>query len=196
MTERIYTTVDVAKLCKVSLRTVIRWVDEGKLPSFRTPGGHRRVREEDLKQFMSHYKIPFSVGSKSEGKKILIVDQQKKLEDMLRQILRRSSDVYEIAQAKDLYESALKIGLLLPDLVILAGSQKFQDVQRFFKALERVSETKDTKVLLIGSSISGIKKQENQVPEVHMIVNESLTIDNLRPHLLELLESSSPRSSK
>ena len=33
MTERLYTTVDVAKVCKVSLRTVIRWVDDGKLAS-------------------------------------------------------------------------------------------------------------------------------------------------------------------
>ena len=65
MTERVYTTVDLAKVCRVSLRTVIRWVDEGKLTSFRTPGGHRRVRESDLVLFLDRYQIPFSVKPRS-----------------------------------------------------------------------------------------------------------------------------------
>ena len=196
MTERIYTTVDVAKLCKVSLRTVIRWVDEGKLPSFRTPGGHRRVRENDLTEFMKHYKIPFSIEEKTQGKKILIVDEKKKLEGMLRQILRRSSDVYDIAQARDLYECALRIGMLLPDLVIVAVNQKLQEIQKLFKALDCVSETSGTKILLIGSSVAGAKKQEFPAKDNQTVVCEPLTIENLRPHLLKLLEEDSPRTSK
>jgi len=32
----------------VSLSTVGKWADEGKLPSFRTPGGHRRFELADV----------------------------------------------------------------------------------------------------------------------------------------------------
>lgn len=31
--------------------TLRQWADEGKVPSWRTPGGHRRFRVEDLEAF-------------------------------------------------------------------------------------------------------------------------------------------------
>ena len=37
----------------VSESTIRRWADAGDLRSFRTRGGHRRILEDDLKQFMS-----------------------------------------------------------------------------------------------------------------------------------------------
>ena len=140
MTERVFTTVDLAKVCKVSLRTVIRWVDEGKLTSFRTPGGHRRVREADLVKFLDRYQIPFSVKPSGERKKILVVENKRFLEGLLKQILRRSSDTHEIIVAKDLYESGIKIGLLQPDLVILGTIPKGQDIVKFCRSLRKIPE--------------------------------------------------------
>ena len=37
-----YTGSQVAELFAVHAATVVRWADAGKIPSFRTPGGHRR----------------------------------------------------------------------------------------------------------------------------------------------------------
>ena len=45
-------TSDLADLFGVNPKTVIRWADEGKLPYFRTPGGHRRYRAEDVRPFL------------------------------------------------------------------------------------------------------------------------------------------------
>ncbi len=187
MTERVFTTVDVAKLCKVSLRTVIRWVDDGKLPSFRTPGGHRRVREEDLMKFMGKYKIPFSVGNKNEGKKILIMEEKKNIEDMLHQILRRSSDVFQIAHAGDLYECAVRLGLLQPDLLIMETGPGTQDMEKFFKSLNQIQETKQIRVLILNHGSTGLKKLKTMLPERVAVVQAPFTIENLRPHLLEML---------
>ncbi|WP_121182129.1 BldC family transcriptional regulator [Nocardiopsis sp. Huas11] len=36
------TPSEVATLFRVDAKTVTRWADERRLPSFRTPGGHRR----------------------------------------------------------------------------------------------------------------------------------------------------------
>ncbi len=55
MTEILFTTMDVARMLQVDKSTVKRWTDEGKLKCFRTPGGHRKFRAEDLYQFMSEY---------------------------------------------------------------------------------------------------------------------------------------------
>ncbi|HEY81647.1 MAG TPA: helix-turn-helix domain-containing protein [Anaerolineae bacterium] len=41
-----------SKLLGVHPATLRQWADAGKIPSFRTPGGHRRFRAEDLRRFL------------------------------------------------------------------------------------------------------------------------------------------------
>lgn len=60
MTELLFTTNDVAKMLQVDKSTVKRWTDDGKLKCFRTPGGHRKFRAEDLYQFMADYSYGIS----------------------------------------------------------------------------------------------------------------------------------------
>jgi len=60
MTELLFTTKDVADMLRVDKSTVKRWTDEGKLRCFRTPGGHRKFRAEDLYQFMAEYNYAVS----------------------------------------------------------------------------------------------------------------------------------------
>lgn len=43
---------EVAALFRVDPKTVTRWAAAGLLPSFRTPGGHRRFREVEIKAIL------------------------------------------------------------------------------------------------------------------------------------------------
>lgn len=52
MTEKVLLASEVAAIFGVTIGTVGRWADEGKLPGFRTPGGHRRFRREDIEEFL------------------------------------------------------------------------------------------------------------------------------------------------
>lgn len=46
-------SIDAAcRLLGVDQSTLRRWSDQGKIPVSRTPGGHRRYNEEDLRAFM------------------------------------------------------------------------------------------------------------------------------------------------
>lgn len=49
-----------SELLGVSESTIRRWADAGDLRSFRTRGGHRRILEDDLKQFMSNAAVQAS----------------------------------------------------------------------------------------------------------------------------------------
>lgn len=44
---------DVAERFGVTVTTVAEWADTGKLPHFRTPGGQRRFRVEDVEAFLA-----------------------------------------------------------------------------------------------------------------------------------------------
>ncbi len=55
MGEVLFNTNEVAKMLQVDKSTIKRWTEEKKLKCFRTPGGHRKFRAEDLYNFMSEY---------------------------------------------------------------------------------------------------------------------------------------------
>ncbi len=42
------TPAEVAAMFAVNSKTVTRWANDGKLPSIRTLGGHRRFRRTDI----------------------------------------------------------------------------------------------------------------------------------------------------
>lgn len=44
---------EVAVLLRVNPKTVTRWAAAGKLASIRTPGGHRRYRESDVRALLT-----------------------------------------------------------------------------------------------------------------------------------------------
>jgi excisionase family DNA binding protein len=48
MADSILTTKQVADLFAVHPTTVMAWADDGRLPHFRTPGGHRRYNRADV----------------------------------------------------------------------------------------------------------------------------------------------------
>ena len=50
--EHLLTPAEVAALVFVDPKTVSRWATAGKIPSQRTPGGHRRFRSSDVQALM------------------------------------------------------------------------------------------------------------------------------------------------
>jgi excisionase family DNA binding protein len=50
--ERLLRTSDVALLFQVSERTVSEWARRGRVPSVRTPGGHRRYPAEQIRRLL------------------------------------------------------------------------------------------------------------------------------------------------
>ena len=59
--QKIYTTGQIAKICKVSPRTVSKWFDSGKLPGYRIPGSlDRRVTRQQLVSFCTYYGFPLA----------------------------------------------------------------------------------------------------------------------------------------
>lgn len=47
------TPAEVAELFHVDPKTVTRWANAGKLRSFKTPGGHRRFYEADIRALLN-----------------------------------------------------------------------------------------------------------------------------------------------
>jgi len=51
--ERLLTPGEVAMLFRVDPKTVTRWAASGRISSIRTPGGHRRFREAEVRELLA-----------------------------------------------------------------------------------------------------------------------------------------------
>ncbi len=51
--DRLLTPGEVASLFRVDPKTVTRWATAGRIGSIRTPGGHRRFRESEVRTMLA-----------------------------------------------------------------------------------------------------------------------------------------------
>ena len=51
--DRLLTPGEVAEMFRVDPKTVTRWAAAGRLGSIRTPGGHRRFRESEVRALLT-----------------------------------------------------------------------------------------------------------------------------------------------
>ncbi|GAB3676174.1 BldC family transcriptional regulator [Saccharopolyspora tripterygii] len=51
--EQLLTPGEVAALFRVDPKTVTRWATAGRIGSIRTPGGHRRFRESEVRTLLA-----------------------------------------------------------------------------------------------------------------------------------------------
>src|SRR5256886_14587328 len=68
-----------AKYLGVAQSTIRKWSDVGRVPTFYTPGGHRRYRRRDLDAFLER-----SGPATSTGPLVLIVDDDERLRQYVR----------------------------------------------------------------------------------------------------------------
>ena len=60
--ERLLTPGEVAALFRVDPKTVTRWAASGRITSIRTPGGHRRFRESEVRALLRGDSEPVTQG--------------------------------------------------------------------------------------------------------------------------------------
>jgi excisionase family DNA binding protein len=55
--DRLLTPGEVALIFRVDPKTVTRWASAGRIGSIRTPGGHRRFRESEVKTLVAELTV-------------------------------------------------------------------------------------------------------------------------------------------
>jgi excisionase family DNA binding protein len=142
----VFSTFEAARICQVSPLSIINWVNAGRIPAFRTPGGHRRIRREDLVRFMreSGMPIPEELEADSARPRVLIVDDEPQICQMLAEYLSSLPDPYEVMTAADGFEAGRLVSSFRPDVVLLdlrmPGLDGFQ-VCRTIKSDARTART-------------------------------------------------------
>ena len=114
----IYTTHDLSRLLHVNPRSVINWIEQDLLQSFRTPGGHRRVRHEDLMVFLRKHKMPMPAPLTAGTFSVLVVENEDDVSKAIQGFLA-SQNGLKVSTAKDGLSALISVGRERPDLIIL-----------------------------------------------------------------------------
>ncbi|HEY3245732.1 MAG TPA: response regulator [Phycisphaerae bacterium] len=114
----VYTTGEVAHICKVSQQTVIRCFDSGRLKGFRVPGSKfRRIPRDSLIHFMKENEIPLD-NLETGKKRVLVVDDDEAIIDMFVELLGRDGR-FEVRTAQTGFDAGLEANDFRPDIMLL-----------------------------------------------------------------------------
>jgi excisionase family DNA binding protein len=114
------TTGQVARICRVSHVAVWKWIKQGKLKAYRLPGGHYRVVQGALRAFLREHEMPIPPELSADStKRILIVDDEPTIVEIITRTLQRLGEGFELATATDGFEAGLQVATFKPDLLIL-----------------------------------------------------------------------------
>jgi excisionase family DNA binding protein len=105
-----------AKYLGMAQSTIRKWSDNGRLPAFYTPGGHRRYRRSDLDIFLE--RGGSFTPRRGEGRRlILIVDDDARLREFVRVNLEMEG--YSVREASSAEEGLTALEEEPPDLILL-----------------------------------------------------------------------------
>ena len=103
-----------AKYLGVAQSTIRKWSDQGRVPAFYTPGGHRRYRRRDLDIFLDR---SGPGGAVQTGPLVLIVDDDERVREYVRVNLEMEG--YVVREAGSAEEGLAVLEDVSPDLVLL-----------------------------------------------------------------------------
>ena len=103
-----------AKYLGVAQSTIRKWSDQGRVPAFYTPGGHRRYRRPDLDNFLNR---SGPGGSTQQGPLVLIVDDDEGVREYVRVNLEMEG--YAVREAGNAEEGLGVLEDVSPDLILL-----------------------------------------------------------------------------
>jgi len=102
-----------AKFLGVAQSTIRKWSDQGRVPAFYTPGGHRRYRRRDLEAFLDRS----GPGGRTGGPLVLVVDDDERLREFMRVNLEMEG--YSVREAASAEEGLSALDDEPPDLILL-----------------------------------------------------------------------------
>ncbi len=184
----ILTVSQAGKCCKVSSKTIINWIEAGHLKAYKTVGGHRRIKKEDLDQFLRDKGMPLPEEPKGEErKKILVVDDDKIIVETIVQSLEEDEYGYEMISASDGFEAGLQVSHFKPDLLILDIMMPDINGYEVCQKIKLNPETKDIKIIVLSAYLNDEAFKQMKEYGADACFSKPLPLEQLKYEVAKLL---------
>ncbi len=185
--KEVLTTGEVAKICNVTIRTVIKWFESGKLKGYKIPASKdRRIPRAELLKFMREHGMPTEALDDSRQKRVLIADDEKKIVEILEEELKGDRYI-EVRTAHSGWEAGLALAEFKPHLVVLdfnLGDMTGAEVVRLIRANDSLS---DCKILVVSGFLTDEQGEEMLREGANDFLRKPFRLDDIRSRIDRLL---------
>ena len=186
--EEILTVYKASKYCNVSPKTIINWIEAGHIKAYKTVGGHRRIRREDLIDFMKKQGMPIPDEVDMEQKRrVLVVDDDPIIVETIVQALEEDDHGYEVISASDGFEAGLQVEHFKPHLIILDIMMPDIKGYEVCKRIKENEETKNTKIIVLSAYLDEEKFKRMKEYGADVCFSKPLPLPQLKEEVARLL---------
>jgi excisionase family DNA binding protein len=184
----VYTTGEVADICKISQQTVIRCFDNGRLGGFRVPGSKfRRIPHDALISFMKQNQIPLE-NIRLGKKRVLIVDDDQEIVQMLADLLGRDGR-FEIRTATNGFDAGAATKEFRPEIVLLDFMLPDINGNIVCQRIRSDPELADTRIIIISGAVSPEEIETLRNVGADEFIQKPFDIQKLMGRILELVNA-------
>jgi excisionase family DNA binding protein len=182
--KKILTTFETARFLGVSPYTIRLWVIKGLLPAFTTPGGHRRIKVEELDDFLKKNNIPIS-GEYYEGKwRTVITGFSTDKDELLR--IREGLKGFHCAIADSEVEEGFMLLKIQPQILIVNLDNKKVSWRETAKIIRHNSELSHIHMLGVSGKVGRALVLEAEKLGFYNILSKPVSPEELRNCLKEI----------
>lgn len=185
-TKQSFSTSEVAKYCHVTADTIRKWAEAGRIHVFKTPGGHRRIRREDLIRFLRENSIPIHEDLDNSGIRILVVDDEKAVISVIRRFLERAQTPFQIEVAMDGFDAGHEVATFRPDVIFLDLRLPGIDGFEVCRRIKANPDSSSTHIIAMTGYYEGDVAQRVIELGAAMLMQKPFTPDDLRRALAKV----------
>lgn len=176
-------THDVASLCGVAPRTVLRWVDAGVLPGYQTGGGRRRVRKQDLVAFMRGRGMDVPPELAPRRHRVAIVDDDRLHVQLLTRMLTNEYPGLQVESAADGFAAGALVFSFKPHLIFLDLVMPGMDGFEVCRRIRADSSFDAVGIVVVTGHLTDSWRQRLEELGADQCVVKPLDMEALRPIL-------------
>jgi excisionase family DNA binding protein len=177
--ETLFTSHEVGGLLQMDPSSVVKWVNDGLLPAYRTPGGHRRIRQSDLLAFLRAHSMYVPPELNAGVVRVLVVDDDSALLSSLQRSAKSFKGQLDVSTSTSGIDALVKVGTNHPDALLI--DVHMPDVDGF-AVLEQLKSNPDTKnievVLMSGKTSADLEKKARALGAIALLA-KPVTAANL-----------------
>ena len=162
-----------AKFLGVAQSTIRKWSDHGRVPTFYTPGGHRRYRRGDLETFL----VRSGPGRQQGGPAVLVVDDDAGMRELVRLQLEREG--YSVQEASSAAEGLASIESRKPELILLDVMMPHVDGWEMLRQVQERYGVGSIPVLMFSGQVDETSERQATSSGARGFVGKGFDLDEL-----------------
>jgi len=184
-TARSYSTAEIAKRLGISLQTVQRWVDSGRLKAWKTPGGHRRIDARSAELLFEEQQQVIGARSAQEpaaspGSRpitVVVVDDDPIYRDLIAGLVQQALPGAQLRVAGNGFQGLVMIAKWAPDIVVTDVHMPHMDGLEMIRNVLADAETRPRLLVAVSGKSSAELADFGQLPADVVLLRKPLEHD-------------------